>query len=327
MRTPVHRAFAAAAAGLVAAALLTVLPRPGTHGHHTGRHATRSGTGQAPARTEPARVLMPGSSTTPPTDSRPPLLAADRPVHTNPHLLGYTLLDLTTSTPTPPGQPAQQSAPAGPAHPAVLADRCTGCTNHAASTVKIWLAGTALATRPDDPATTRLATAAIIDSDNTAATTLYNQQGGLAGLWRMVYTCHLTRTLPDPHWGATQMTAGDLATLAACAARGDIAGPATAQLLQLMRTVRGPGRFGIVDGLPPGTDVAYKNGWDLIHENGAAGAQWHVNCAAIIDHHWALAVITRYPAELGLGHGAALCADAARQLATPRPVSTGVRYH
>ncbi len=224
----------------------------------------------------------------------PPLLAGNRPVADDPAIVSWTLVDVATNT--------------------VLGEhRCIGCTNPAASTVKVWLAGDALRRAGAHPgrATLRDADAAILDSDNNAATRLFRGGGGRTGLWRMVYTCHLLRTLPSTAWGETRITSGDLAALGVCATRGDVAGPHTALLLDRMRHVRGTGRFGPVDSLPT-PDIVMKNGW-IVNEG-----KWIVNCLAVVDHTWSLGILTRYPAQLGMAHGAQLCAGVARQLATPR---------
>lgn len=266
MRPP-HHLIRVTAAGLALGLLATTITAV-LAGHHT---TPRTAAVPAPARPAPPRTRP-----APPTD---------------PHILGWTLYDLTTNT--------------------VTADHGTGQTNHAASTIKIWLAGDALRRAGTHPTITllRLVDAAIIDSDNAAATALYLDGGGRSSLWRMTKTCNLTRTLPGRDgWGSTLTTAGDLALLAACTAHGTVAGPTwTPLLLNRMRVINGVGRFGPPTALPD-HDVAAKNGWLLV------AGQWHVNCTAIIDNHWTLGIITRYPAALGLAHGAQLCADLTSQL-------------
>lgn len=254
--------------------------------------------------TRPPAHQLAGASASPPPPSPlprprlelpppPPLLAA-RPVTADPHIVGWALATI------PDGQ--------------LLAGAGGPATNLTASMVKAWLAGDTLRrirfSDQPNPAVDR-ARAAIIDSDNPAATALYHAAGGQATITALIRTCGLTGTTGTPgNWARTLITADDAARLGVCIATGRVAGPAwTPWLLDWMRAVRGPGRFGPVDALPD-TDVAMKNGW-IIH-NG----QWHVNCLAIIAGRWSLAVLTRYPAALGQAHGAALCAGVARQLAT-----------
>lgn len=274
---------AAGALGLLAASAVTTSNR---------RPAPHPAATQQPAAAHLAPTPQPSPS---------PLLAGARPVAANPHILGWTLLTV------PDGQ--------------VLADHCPGCTNQAASTVKVWLAGDALRRAGKHPTRRllQLVDAAILDSDNTAATNLFWNGGGRDGLWRMVNTCHLITTLPSNAWGETLITAGDLARLAACVAHGDVAGPTwTPYLLNRMRSVRGAGRFGPVDALP-GADVAMKNGWTTAND------QWNVNCLAIINNTWVIGIITRYPTTLDKAHGGRLCADVTRQLATPAPTATATQ--
>jgi hypothetical protein len=227
----------------------------------------------------------------------PPLLAAGRPVTADPHVVGWTLTDVTDDQ--------------------VLASNCPDCTTHSASTIKAWLAGDALRRAGPTPSRRlwRLVDAAILDSDDAAATALFWDGGGRPGLQRMVDTCHLTHTTPNDAWGFTTITAGDLAQLAVCIAHGDVAGPWTSALVDRMRHVRGPGRFGPVAALP-GADVAMKNGWIPV------AGQWEVNCLALIDGAWAIGVITRYPANLGMSYGGQLCAQVTHQLAAPDAAAT-----
>ena len=292
MHTRIRAIAVGALITVVAAAVALIVTglddaAPGPHPAPATSRTTRS---SSPRTTPPA--VRRSAPTLPPAVR--PLLAADRPIVNDPHIRSWTLLDVATNT--------------------VLGQhRCIGCTNHAASTIKVWLAGDALRRAGPNPATNTLrdVDAAIIDSDNAAATRLFRAGGGRDGLWRLVYTCHLTRTLPNSAWGATELTSGDLAGLGACAARGQVAGDIwTTHLLDRMRAVRGAGRFGPVTALPD-ADVALKNGWLIV------AGEWHVNCLAIIDGTWSLGILTRYPASLGLDHGADLCAEVTRTLAYP----------
>ncbi len=269
-----------ALAVLAAAALLSQAPdRPGHIEPPT-------------ARTRPATTSA-GPKLPPPP---PPLLARGRDVPTHPHVLSWAVVDVATAA-------------------TIAQAPCVGCTNHAASTIKVWIAGDALRRAgPRPPADVlRDVDAALVDSDNAAATRLF---AGRDNLWQMTRTCAMMRTLPSTSWGATELTAGDLALLGACAARGNIAGGTwTTHLLDRMRAVRGPGRFGPVDALPA-ADIALKNGWLFV------AGEWHVNCLAIVNGTWSIGILTRYPAALGLDHGAHLCAAVTRALATPHPASS-----
>lgn len=156
--------------------------------------------------------------------------------------------------------------------------------------------------------------AMIRDSDNAAAERLYRSRGRDAVLQRLIRACALHETTSKPGWWSeTQMSAADAARLGACIAEGKVASPAwIAWVLEQMRGVTGVGRFGIVESRPfdRGRPLAIKNGWTLRPDG------WHVSCLAIADW-WTLAVMVRYPADLGLVYGAGVCADVAAALLDP----------
>ncbi len=155
-------------------------------------------------------------------------------------------------------------------------------------------------------------------SDNEAAESLYRRGGGDAMLKGVLSTCQLLSSNTKPGWWSeTQMTANDAARMGDCIASGRIAGPEwTMWLLGEMRSVEGVGRFGIITARPAddGRPLAIKNGW-TVRDDG-----WHVNCLAV-STWWALAVMTRYPAQLGMAHGAKICAAVGDSLA-PREATT-----
>lgn len=212
------------------------------------------------------------------------------------------------------------------------ADRVEGSANLTAtstieSVIKIWLVADVLrrtveAGRQPTEGQLRQARLAIRDSDDDAAQSLYLAGGGNAAVDRMISRCRLTDTdRYDNSWSRTRMSARDVARLGDCVADGTAASPRWTQwIMTEMTRVRGTtaardqpagGRWGIVDGLPeeirkPG--VSMKNGWTL-----RATGQWHVNCLAVTADR-VLAVLTRYPARLGLAYGARVCAVVTRQL-------------
>lgn len=164
-----------------------------------------------------------------------------------------------------------------------------------------------------------LMSAAIIDSDNEATENLYRKRFGDMMIRKLLAACRLTETTTKPGWWAeTQMTAADAARMGACIAAGHVASTEwTTWILGQMRSVRGEGRFGIIDAYPhdDGQPLAIKNGWTVRADG------WHVNCLAVATR-WTIAVMIRYPAGRGLGHGAAVCRDIAAALVvaeTPTP--------
>lgn len=173
----------------------------------------------------------------------------------------------------------------------------------------------------------------IRDSDNQAAETLY-RAGGHDGMLRAVVdTCGLQETTTKPGWWSeTQMTPADAAGMGACIANGRICSIEwVTWLLGEMRSVRGVGRFGIIDVHPVDGDkpLAIKNGYQT------RGGQWDINCLAIADN-WSAAVMMRYPINgrtpagarvtRGIEYGAQMCAQVAAMILPPddpQPSPTG----
>jgi len=187
-------------------------------------------------------------------------------------------------------------------------------TNSTESMIKAWISADYLRRLGDaQPPADKLAllTLMIRDSDDDAAEIIYDIDGSNAIVQRMISICGLTETsIFDDWWSRTQVSARDAVRLGGCMADGRAAGPKwTGWILNEMRQVRGEGRFGIIEALPP--DVAartsIKNGWTIV------GDDWHLSCLAIVDQY-VLAVLIRYPSELGLQYGAGVCRNVATQL-------------
>lgn len=197
--------------------------------------------------------------------------------------------------------------------------------NTTESVVKAWLAADYL-TRNPKPSKTATAqiTRMIRDSNDTDAQAIYTALGRDESIRRMIAVCGLTNTaIVDGWWSQTAITAADAVRLGRCLADGRAAGPQwTPWLLGEMRSIRGEGAFGITRGLiaAHAAEVAYKNGWTLHSGTGIRA----VNCLAIGDG-WSLAVLQRYPQQLGLEHGALICQSVATQLVmilTPKVYGT-----
>lgn len=182
-----------------------------------------------------------------------------------------------------------------------------------ASLIKAWLAADVLTRHGDDRRAVANAERMVRDSDNQAASVAWVRLGRKASIARLVTRCSLQNTSAGSGWSTTLMSADDVARLGDCIRDGRAAGSWTATLQGWMRGVRGVGRFGIVTVYP---DAAIKNGW-VTRDDGL----YHVACLAF-GEDWSLGVLTRYPAELGLSHGAAVCTAIAQQLRVePAPVS------
>lgn len=190
-------------------------------------------------------------------------------------------------------------------------------TSTTASMIKAWLAADFLrlaAEAGDEPRPQRLDDIRVMirDSENDPATRLYDELGGDESINRLIDICGLTDSEPSWRWSLTRLSARDAARTAACIADGRAAGPEwTEWLLNEMRQVRGEGDFGIRKAFPPDVadEIAIKNGYFARPEDGL----WHLNCLAT-GHGWAMAVIQRYPEQLGKDHGAANCRSISEQL-------------
>jgi hypothetical protein len=244
-----------------------------------------------------------------------------------------------------PGPAAPELATAAPARPAVtlrwrairlpgpgnvswaLLDRGTGRVTGSAnlgspgdalSVIKPWLAAdhlrrVAALGRTPTGGRLRQLRAVVRGEDDTAAGALFAELGGAATIRRLVRRCGLTDTRPGrADWRGTRMSARDAVRMGACLADGRAAGDRwTSWLLREMRRIGGTGDFGVRLALPAAVAarVAIRNGWLL--RDGTR--RWHVSCLAV-DQGWALGVLARYPARLGLRHGKRLCRGVGSQL-------------
>ena len=186
-----------------------------------------------------------------------------------------------------------------------------------ASMSKAWVAADYLrraAEKNQQPNSTIMAelSTMIRDSDTTHAYEFHVANGNLSSITRMIKLCGLTDTKGTQNsWSLTRMSSRDVARLAKCISDGRAAGPKwTSWLLNEMRSVRGPGRFGIIEALPADVakTTAIKNGW-LARDDG----QWHIACMATGDG-WSMGVMARYPSSLGKDYGAKTCREVTKQL-------------
>lgn len=253
----------------------------------------------------------------------------------------WTWLWPTPEPPTPTESPLSTPLPVLPSNvwaSWALLDRNTGVvattgggtgTSTTESMIKVAIAAEYLRElehipRTPDTGEMDMLSRMIRDSDNDAAETLYRRGGGDQMLTKVLDVCELraSRTTPG-WWSQTQLTAADAARLGMCIAAGRLASAEwVTWILGEMRSVRGDGLFGIIEARPHDEQdrpLAIKNGWNLRDDG------WHVNCLAVADG-WTLAVLTRYPAELGVRYGGLLCRSVAASIAptTPAPASSTV---
>lgn len=158
----------------------------------------------------------------------------------------------------------------------------------------------------------------IVESDNDAAESLWDASGGSDGLRVIEQAARLANTAfqPGHGWGFTLTTAHDQAQVESALARGRMLPPAeTLLVLSLMRSVERDQRWGFADSLDPALLPAIKNGW---YEDRDASV-WRVHCTAVFDsprlaHRFSIAVLTRYPAHLGIDYGEDTCDGVAHRL-------------
>ena len=166
-----------------------------------------------------------------------------------------------------------------------------------ASVVKLDILETLLA-RPQgaalEPADDALARSMIEDSDNDAATSLWDEDGGAAGLTYYGDRAGLTKTTPSqcvacagfafPGWGlSTTVPQDQLTLLKQLVVPGPsplLSGSARSYALSLMEHVTADQRWGISGGVPAGVTVALKNGWLPLD---AAATDWQVNSVGWVN--------------------------------------------
>jgi hypothetical protein len=138
------------------------------------------------------------------------------------------------------------------------------------------------------PGDQSLAQAMIEDSDNGAATSLWDEAGGPAGIRGYNDQAGLTRTTPSacvtcpgfhwPGWGLTTTVPYDQLTLLkkliTPGPRPLLTQAERSYVLSLMENVTPGQRWGVSGGVPAGVTVALKNGWLPLNE---ANTDWQVN--------------------------------------------------
>jgi hypothetical protein len=128
----------------------------------------------------------------------------------------------------------------------------------------------------------------IEDSDNDAATSLWDEDGGAAGIGAYNDSAGLTGTTPSacvtctgfawPGWGLTTTVPADqLTLLKQLITPGPdplLSGAQRSYVLSLMENVAPGQRWGVSGGVPAGVTVALKNGWLPLTD---ANTDWQIN--------------------------------------------------
>ena len=165
-----------------------------------------------------------------------------------------------------------------------------------ASVVKLDILETLFAQRGDGGRLSKedrsLAQRMIEDSDNAAATDLWNAVGGAKGIRSFNAAAGLTDTTPSlcvqcpgfpwPGWGLTTTIPTDqVALLRKIAEPGALLTNAErGYALQLMENVTPSQRWGVSGGVPPQVTVALKNGWLPLDR---AERDWQINSVGWIS--------------------------------------------
>jgi beta-lactamase family protein len=151
-----------------------------------------------------------------------------------------------------------------------------------------------------------LAQTMIEDSDNDAATSLWDADDGAAGLTAYDERAGLTRTVPSPcvacagfawpGWGLTTTVPGDQLTLlkqlVVPGAHPLLSAAQRSYALSLMENVTSDQRWGVSGGVPAGVTVALKDGWLPLDD---ADTNWQVNSVGWVSgdgRDYLIAVLT-----------------------------------
>jgi len=167
----------------------------------------------------------------------------------------------------------------------------TGPAQAEASVVKLDILETLLARQEGtalSPGDQSLSKTMIEDSDNDAATSLWDAAGGATGIGAYNDSAGLTGTTPSacvtcagfawPGWGLTTTDPADqlalLKQLIEPGPRPLLSDAQRSYILSLMENVTADQRWGVSGGVPAGVTVALKNGWLPLT---AGNTDWQVN--------------------------------------------------
>ncbi|NMO91058.1 serine hydrolase [Actinomycetospora sp. TBRC 11914] len=195
---------------------------------------------------------------------------------------------------------------------------------HTASVVKLDVLEALLLQAQDDgrrlgPSVDGLATAMIEDSDNDAATRLWDLAGGAAGLARANTRLGLHGTrLDDVHWGMSTTCAADQVALLGDLVRpGPLAPAARSYATGLLTHVEADQRWGISAAADPGAVTGLKNGWLPLDDDQGRWVVGSVGVTTVAGDPVALAVLSEHQPteESGIALVEALARTAARAVA------------
>ncbi len=172
-----------------------------------------------------------------------------------------------------------------------------GVAENTASIVKVDIMATALIQAQQSghgiPADEQALMPPMIEqSDNTAASEMYDDVGDAPGVAASNGDLGLTSTVPSLSWGLTTTTAADQVKLvSAFAYPNAVLSPASRSYgLSLMENVEPAQDWGVSGGVPTGVSVALKNGWLPL-----SPGDWQVNSIGYVSgdgRDYVLAILT-----------------------------------
>jgi hypothetical protein len=141
----------------------------------------------------------------------------------------------------------------------------------------------------------------ITQSDNDAATALWNETG-IRGMQRFLNRARMSHTVLNDAWGLTLITAHDEVTLLKLLARRGrvLSTPSRRYVLYLMAHVEAGQRWGVTAGAPAKVTVHVKNGW-LPYP-----VQWNINSIGVFTGPgigYQIAMLTSGNPSMGYGIG------------------------
>ena len=143
------------------------------------------------------------------------------------------------------------------------------------------------------PRETALATTMIENSNNDAATDLYQDVGLATPVLAFDRSIGMQRTTPDgDYWGLTTTTATDQLALLRTLAVPNTALSTNSRTYALssMREIESDQDWGVSAGVPESVDIALKNGWLPLN-----AGDWQINSIGIVNgqgRHYLIAVMT-----------------------------------
>jgi beta-lactamase class A len=180
-----------------------------------------------------------------------------------------------------------------------------GQLNITASIVKVEILGTLLtqaqaAQRSLTTSEQSLATSMITQSDNDAATALFDEVGRAPAVKTFDTSVGMGATTPNSAWGLTTTTAADQISLLQHLVHPNsvLSDASRAYELGLMEHVTPSQAWGVSGGVAPGSIIALKNGWLAI------GSGWTVNSVGWIyggGRDYLIAVTTSGGPSMGYG--------------------------